>query len=411
MKVELLKTQKGSGKVYISGSKNSCLPILAISLLTNKKMILHNVPNISDVNDMLEMLSYIGVKIKKEKNKVMLKRKKVKNELLLTQVSKIRGSYYLFPGLIHNNEKVKVIYPGGCSFTNRPIDYHFNMFKKTNVIIEEHENIIVFYKNKLKNITIKFNKPTIGATINTILHSVLIKGTTKILNQPIEPEIYEVVNCLRLMGADIYINKEEIIIKGGKKLGGVEYYICPDRIEAGSYILLSSVLEKDVTIYNVNKKTIEYLEPYLLKMNIKYIYNKSNIKVIGSKKIKGINLNVDYYPSFPTDLQPIVTSVLTQAQTQSVIVDNIYEDRVSHIYELSKLNAKITYENKQIIINPSTLISGEVYAKDLRCGFALIVAGAVTKHCFINNFEVLDRGYERIIEKLYNIGIQINIIN
>lgn len=410
MKVSIKKCEKLRGTIKITGSKNSVLPILAISLLTKKKMTLTNVPMISDVYNMLHLLRHLGVKIKLnfDKNTVILKRKKIKNELLCDEVNKIRASYYLYPGLIHNNKESYSHFPGGCNFTDRPINYHLDIFRQTGVKIEIKDQIR-FSKTKLKGANFEFSTPSVGATINAILHTVLIKGKSVIKNQPIEPEIKDVISCLNKMGANIKIEDNNIIIKGTRKLKKVKYEIMPDRIELGSYLLLASVIPSQITFTNTLDESIEYLRPYLNKLNINYIYNNNKILLDTSGKINGLNLEIMPYPSFPTDLQPILCAALLASSQESTIIDKVYPKRISHLHEMRKMEGNLKYSDGKIIIKPSVLKGTCVTAHDLRCGFGLILCACLGQGTtYINNFEVINRGYENIISKLKAIGVQIN---
>ena len=415
MLVKIKPTKKLDGQIKISGSKNSCLPILAISLLTNKKMILNNVPMISDIYDMMEILKELGIEIKcfPNENKLILKRKRIKNELLIDEISKIRASYYVIPGMIGKHNNIKIKYPGGCNFMNRPIDFHILALEKSGSIVIEKENIIEIIKKKTKNNIYKFPKASVGATINSIMLSLLSKKTSKIVDQTIEPEIRDFINCLVKMGADIKINKNEIIVKGGKKLKSVTYDIMPDRIELGSYILLASSCNSNIELTNIRTDAINYLMPFLNKLAISYKFEKNKIKITGNSKINNIDLIVRPYPNFPTDLQQILCASLLNSNNESIIEDQVYPKRISHIKELNKMGANIEYDNEssKIKINKSTLQGANLYAHDLRCGFALILASLnANSESSIDNFQVVNRGYEDIISKLNKINIEIEIL-
>lgn len=413
MKVKIEPTKYLEGTIKISGSKNSCLPILAISLLTNKRMLLSNVPMISDIYDMLEILKKLGVQVKisKDKKRISLKRKKVKNELLIEEVEKIRASYYVIPGMINKNNSIKIKYPGGCSFSKRPIDYHLNALKNAGASVIEKENIIEVRKKKIKNSVYSFPNPSVGATINSIMLSIITKGTSKIINQPIEPEIKDFINCLKKMGAKIYIDNKDIIVKGGKKLKSVSYNIMPDRIELGSYILLASSIKSKVKLTNINSESIDYLLPYLDKLNINYKLNKTNIDIYGNSSVKNINLIISHYPNFPTDLQQILCALLFKANENSQIKDEIYPKRITHVSELKKMGGNIKFQNDCIYITPTILEGSSLFAHDLRCGFSLILASVnATSYSIIDNFQVVNRGYEDIINKLNSINVNIKIL-
>lgn len=410
MKVSIKKPDYIKGEIKISGSKNSALPLLALCLLTREKLTFLNVPMICDIYNMLNLLRSIGVKVNVDynNNKVTLKRKKLKRELINSDVAKIRASYYLYPGLINKHKRSKVITPGGCNFTNRPIDYHLDIFRKTGVKVQTKESKIIFTKGKDNPANFTFKTPSVGATINAILRSVLIKGTSVINNQPIEPEIEDVITCLNMMGANIKTLDNKIIINGVRKLKKVKYKVMPDRIELGSYLLLASSIPSFVRFKNINSKSIFYLTPYLDKLGINYIYNKEEIIVKQTNKVNGLNVTVSTYPSFPTDLQPILCSLLTNAITSSKVVDEVYPSRISHIKEINKLSGDISFSNNTINITPSKLTGSNVYAHDLRCGFSLIICACLSDGITtIENFEVIFRGYENIISKLKSLGIQI----
>lgn len=411
MNVTIKECHEVKGTIKISGSKNSALPLMALSLLTNKKLTFTNVPMILDIYKMLKCLKEIGVKVKIDykNNKVVLKRKKVKNKLICNDARYIRASYYLYPGLIHLHKKSQVIKPGGCNFTKRPIDYHLNFFKSTNVQVLEDDNYIYLERKKLVSSKISFKTPSVGATINAILHSVLIKGKTMIINQPLEPEINDVINCLNKMGACIKVEGNNIIIKGVKKLKKVKYKVMPDRIELGSYLLLASTLNSYVKFTNINDNTINYLEPYLKRLKINYIYNKEELTVNQAANIVGGHFEASSYPLFPTDLQPVLCASLLTSKVNSTVIDNVYPTRFSHIDEIIKLKGNIYVNENKINISYSSLEGTTIYAHDLRCGFALIVCACLARgETKIENFEVIKRGYENIITKLKTIGVQIN---
>lgn len=414
MKVLIKKTSKLNGIVKISGSKNSTLPLLALSLLTNKRIVLTNVPLIDDVFNMLTILRKIGIKVQidKLKHEVSLKRKKINSNLLFEEINKIRASYYVLPGVISKSNKTHFIMPGGCKFSKRPIDFHLKIFKSAGVNINKNDDLLIFTKTKLNPFSISFDKPSVGATINAIMLATLIKGKSIIYNQPLEPEIIDVVNCLKKMGAKIFISDKSIIVYGKKKLTSVKYKVMPDRIELGSYALLGSVTRSNITMSNINKISYEYILPYFKRLNIDVYYNKDKLTICGKNILKSGEYNIDVYPNFPTDLQPILSTCLLRANEKSIIIDKVYPNRISHIEQLKKLGAKIDYKDGKILITPSTLYKGNVVAHDLRCGFALIIAAIITNDdVCIDNFDVVYRGYENIFKKLKAIGVSLEPMN
>ena len=414
MKVLIKKTPYIKGKVDISGSKNACLPILATCLLTNEEIKVNNVPNISDVLDMLKILKYLGVDVthsKKEKT-VRLKRKgKIKTEVLLEEVKKIRASYYVIPGLLYNNEESKILYPGGCNLGARPIDFHLQAFKKMRVNITE-EDILIFKRKELIGNQISFDKPSVGATINTIMLASVAQGQTIISNQIIEPEILNVITTLKLMGADIKVIKQDIIVNGKNKLHGCQTEVIDDRIEAGSYMLLASCIPSDLIINHIDIAYLSSVINVLKAMKVKFeVFNRS-IRILGSNCLEDVEVVTGPYPNFPTDLQQILSACLLKTKKISTIKETIYQNRFSQILELNKMKANIELCDGLIVIKNSILEGSKVLACDLRCGFALIVGAILAKdETIIDNFEVIERGYENIIFKLKKIGIKIKELN
>lgn len=414
MKVLIKKTPYIKGKVDISGSKNACLPILATCLLTNEEIKVNNVPNISDVLDMLKILKYLGVDVKhsKKEKTVRLKRKeKIKTEVLVEEVKKIRASYYVIPGLLYNNEESKILYPGGCNLGARPIDFHLQAFKKMGVNITE-EDILILKRKELIGNQISFDKPSVGATINTIMLASVAKGQTIISNQIIEPEILNVITTLKLMGADIKVIKQDIIVNGKDKLHGCQTEVIDDRIEAGSYMLLASCIPSDLIINHIDIAYLSSVINVLTAMKVKFEVFNQSIRILGSNCLEDVEVVTGPYPKFPTDLQQILSACLLKTKKISTIKETIYQNRFSQILELNKMKANIELFDGLIVIKNSILEGSKVLAWDLRCGFALIVGAILAKdETIIDNFEVIERGYENIISKLKKIGIKIKELN
>lgn len=414
MKVLIKKTPYIKGKVDISGSKNACLPILATCLLTNEEIKVNNVPNISDVSDMLKILKYLGVDVthsKKEKTVRLKRKEKIKTEILLEEVKKIRASYYVIPGLLYNNEESKILYPGGCNLGARPIDFHLQAFKKMMVNITE-EDILILKRKELIGNQISFDKPSVGATINTIMLASVAQGQTIISNQIIEPEILNVITTLKLMGADIKVIKQDIIVNGKNKLNGCQTEVIDDRIEAGSYMLLASCIPSDLIINHIDIAYLSSVINVLKAMKVKFeVFNRS-IRILGSNCLEDVEVVTGPYPNFPTDLQQILSACLLKTKKISTIKETIYQNRFSQILELNKMKANIELCDGLIVIKNSILEGSKVLAWDLRCGFALIVGAILAKdETIIDNFEVIERGYENIIFKLKKIGIKIKELN
>mgnify|MGYP003291925180 CR=1 FL=1 len=415
VKFMILKVSKSSvlsGDVYISGSKNAAMPCICAALLTKQKVILKNVPDIIDVNNLLTIIKKQGVRVKKKDDIVIIQAKRLKTRVLSDLVETLRGSYYLMGSILSRKNKLKIKYPGGCNIGSRPIDYHLKAFQELGFNVIEEENKIVIREMTRTSKDVTFPKISLGATINVLLLSSTFLKEVKITNPSLEPEVLCLIDMLKKMGVSIDILDKQIIIKGARKLKGVSHSIIYDRIEAGSYIYLVGAIQKSkVFIHNA---PIEHLQTVIMvarKMGI-IVYKKDNILVVeGNKGIKKINLLIGEYPFFPTDLQQIITVVLTKAKSSSTIEDPIFPNRILHLKELKKMNAFIYEQNQVIHIKPCILSPGIIYATDLRCAFALIVAGAITSGTtYIKNIDYLFRGYEEPIKKLRHIGVNVEIL-
>lgn len=412
MKLKINSGSKIKGTIDISGAKNAVLPIIACALLTKEEMVIKNVPLISDVLNMVRIIDYLGAKIEYDyqAKELTIEAKKLKSKIDTPYVKKLRASYYIMGALISRKKKIVSRYPGGCDLGKRPIDLHLKTWCSFGCKCFENSETLIIKRNTFKPTTITFPLVSVGASINAILTAVQIPGQTTINNIALEPEVYDVINCLKAMGAKIeFVDERSITIEGVKKLKGITYQVIFDRIEAGSYLLLgASVPHSEVTIQNVDSaylnNTIEVLEHMGCVVNIE----GTQITLISPDKLKGLNIETGPYPEFPTDLQPLLSTVLLRAEESSTIIDNIYPNRFSHILEINKLKGKAKVNNGELIIYHSLLKGGEVIARDLRCGFALILAGAMADGTTIlHEGEILLRGYENLITKLQTLGLDI----
>lgn len=410
MIMKVTKTSILSGDVYISGSKNAALPCICAALLTNEQVKLKNIPDIEDVNNLLSIIKDLGVRVRKEKDMVIINAKRVKTLVTNQLVKELRGSYYLMGALISRKRKVEIIYPGGCEIGLRPIDFHLQGFKEIGCEVHKKETIKIKKKME-KEAIIQFPKISMGATINIILASCLGDTVTTIINPSLEPETLCIIEMLNKMGAIIKIEENKVYIEGVKKLNSVEHTIMYDRIEAGSYLFLAGVVPfSRVTIHNIDYKHLEIIIVVARKIGIKITKEDNKIIVEGSPKINKTNLLVGVYPFFPTDLQQILTVVLTKS-SNSIIEDPIFPERITHLKELRKMNAYVYDYNKVIYIKKSNLKNSKVKATDLRCAFALIVAGAMASGTtYIKDIDYLFRGYSKPLEKLKSIGLNVEII-
>ena len=411
MKLQIKKTTNLFGEIKVSGSKNASLPILTVALLTNETVYLQNVPNILDVEYMIELLTLCGVRVKRNEqtNEVILKRKRIKSIIKSPYLNQIRASYYLMGALFTEKRTIKTKIPGGCDFEKRPIDYHLDAFKQMGAIIKEtNHDILIKRKNKLP-IDITLKTKSLGTTLNIILASVKTKGTTLIKNPSLEPEVLDFIQILNKMNANIKIINNEIIIKGVKKLTGTTHKIIPDRIEAGSYICLAAGAEKsNILIKDLNIEHLKTVINTFKQAGLNILYEERNLRIIKNKKLDNLKIIADDYPLFPTDLQQLMVSTLLSSNNISIVKDNIYSNRYSEVFELLSMNATLYLKNQTLLIFPSNLIGKEVYANDLRAGFSLIIAAISAEgKTIINHAEVISRGYENLIDKLRGINIDI----
>ena len=413
-KLEIRGGKKISGTIAISGSKNATLPILASTILTNKKVIIKNIPIVRDVETMATLLKTIGssVKFNKRKKKIEI----INNNALKTFASynllkTMRAGVLVLGPLLAKYGTAKVSLPGGCSIGSRPINFHLNAFKKMGASIKvKNGYIIASAKKGLKGCLIKFPKISVGATENVLIASCFAKGKTKLRNCASEPEVKDLINFLKKLGFKInQVGKRSIDVLGLEKLKPTVHKVIFDRIEAGTYIIAAALTNGRIKITNVDPKIMLTEISLLKKMKVKIIEKKNHIIVKCSKKIKSINIGTNPYPGFPTDLQAQVMVLMTKASGISTIKENIFENRFMHVSELRRMGAHIEVLGKKAkIYGGSKLYGAELMATDLRASVSLVLAGLVAKEkTVINRIYHLDRGYERIEKKLSNCGVKI----
>ena len=406
--------QKLEGTVKISGSKNSSLPIIAATILNAGKTTLYNVPNIQDTQMMYKILETLGGKIEKKNGKVKIDTSKIeKFEIPPELMHKMRSSVILAGALLGRYKKAIFSYPGGCDIGSRPIDLHLKSFEKLGIEVNQNHGNIECKAEKIKGEKIDLDFPSVGATENAILASVLASGTTTITNAAREPEIIDLQNFLNKMGAKIEgAGTDKIQIEGVKTLKDISYNIMPDRIEAGSFLCFTAATKGNVILENVNPTHITPIINKLEEAECKIEINRNKIKILAPKKLKAIDIKTMPYPGFPTDMQSIFVSMLTIAKGTSIIVENIFESRYKFTQELIRMGAKITIEGKSAIVKGTRKLYGaNVNATDLRGGAALVLAGIVAKgETTIENIEYILRGYENLNKKLENLGVNIKMV-
>ena len=395
------------GKISISGSKNATLPILAASILASEVKI-KNIPLVKDIFTMVELLNFIGLDAIILKNKNILKIKnKEKNINTLAPyklVKTMRAGVLVLGSLLTKYGKAKVSLPGGCAIGSRPVDLHLYALKKLGAKIKiKNGYILAQAKNGLKGAVIKFQSISVGATENALLAAFMAKGKTILKNCAIEPEINDLILFLKKLGGKIKIYGRTITIEESKiKKKLISHEVIFDRIETGTYMIASALVGKKVIIDKIKPNIIKFEIDLLKKMGVKIKKNNSSITITKNKNLKKINVITKPYPGFPTDLQAQLMVLATQANGQSKISENIFENRFMHVPELKRMGAKINIKNKTAYIEgPTKLTGAEVMATDLRASVSLVLAGLIAENrTIINRIYHLDRGYEFLETKL-----------
>ena len=403
-----------NGEIKISGAKNSAVALIPAALLCDEKVVLTNIPDISDVDALEEILLYLDAKInRKSKNKIEIYSSEISNKPIKADLAKkLRASYYFMGALLGKYKHVEMSFPGGCSIGARPIDLHLKGFKALGANITGDDENIIIDADELTGTDIYLDFASVGATINIMFAAVKAKGTTIIKNAAKEPEIPNIADFLNKMGAKIKgAGTDMITIEGVDYLKSCEHNVLPDRIEAGTYIILGAACAKQLKVCNIVPKHIDSLLEKLKEMNVKLKIGKDYVIVKESKKIKSTEIITLVYPGFPTDLQQVLASLMVKAKGESEIDETIWENRFLNLYELGKMGAKIEVNgSKAYIEGPTKLIGTEVNATDLRAGAGLIVAALEAEGTtIINNADYILRGYENIVEKLRSIGADVEL--
>ena len=404
------------GNVRISGSKNAALPILAASLLGTEDIILEDVPELKDVEIMTEVLRSLGAEVEKlGKNKLKINSKNLSSyETKYELMSKMRASFLVMGPLLARLGKTVNSLPGGCNIGARPIDLHLKGFDALGATIENNVGDITAYCEELKGGKIYLDFPSVGATENIIMAATLASGETTIENAAMEPEIVDLCNFLRKLGAKVTgAGTSTIRINGVEKLFGCTHQIIPDRIEAGTFMVASAITGGDVIVENVIASHMRPIIAKLIESGAEVIEEDDRIRVIGKNVINPINIKTLPYPGFPTDMQAQFLSLMTNLKGNNIAIETVFENRFMHAAELMKMGADITLKGKEAIINGGKKLTGtEVKATDLRAGAALILAGLIAEGTTtITDIYHIDRGYENIEDKFRGLGANINRIN
>ena len=404
---------KLSGTIKISGAKNSAVALIPASILSDDVVKIDNVPNISDIEALNEILEFLGAKTTIKDGLMTIDSRSIKNKEIPKEVSsKLRASYYFMSALLGKYKQVEMYFPGGCKIGARPIDQTLKGFKALGAKVEEKNNKFKITADELKGGHVYLDMPSVGATINTMLVAVKAKGTTIIENAAKEPEIVNVATFLNNMGAKITgAGTSEIKIKGVETLKGCFTEVIPDRIESGTYIIAGALMGENLKIDNIIPEHVESLTLKLKEMGVDISIGKNYAIINKTENLKPVNLKTLGYPGFPTDLQQPITTLLTQCKGTSVLEETIYENRFQNVPYLNKMGASIKIDGKKIKVKGISKLKGKkVVATDLRAGACLVLAGLTAQgKTTITNIEHVLRGYENIIEKLTNVGAKISL--
>lgn len=398
------------GHVSISGSKNAILPIMAASLLSSGEVILNEVPDLEDINVMAEALTILGAGVKREGKVLIINGQCINNCELPESVSRrMRASNLVMGALLGRLREARVAYPGGCAIGSRPMDLHIKGFKNLGYEINEGFGFLHGKVRVAQGKEIMLDVPSVGATENIMMAAALTPGCTIIRNAAREPEIVDLQNFINRMGAKIKgAGLDTIRVEGVEQLGGVEHTVIPDRIEAGTFMVAAAISHGDVWIENV---VVEHLQPVISKLGetgVEILPWSGGIRLVGKKGYHPTDVKTMPYPGFPTDMQAQMMSLLASIQGTSVMVETIFENRFMHVQELRRMGADIKIEGRVAIIKGGQLEGTTVESTDLRAGAALILAGLVARgETQISKLEHIDRGYEKIHEKLKAMGADI----
>lgn len=402
-----------TGTIKIGGAKNSAVALIPAAILADGISTIKNVPNISDKDALLEILGLLNVTTTEENGVITIDTKNIENKLITEELSnKLRASYYFMGALLGRYKKVEIYFPGGCNIGSRPIDLHLKGFEALGAKVKCRKSKYLIEATELKGADIYLDFASVGATINILFAAVKAKGKTVIHNAAREVEIENIAKFLNRMGAKIKgAGTEKITITGVTKLKGAEINVIPDRIEAGTYIIMGALLGKNLVVDGVNPNHLKVVLNKLEEMGIKMKIGKHQVILNKTDKLTAVNVRTAVYPGFPTDLGQPISVLLTQADGISQFEETIFENRMGHVPNLQKMGAKVEYERQHALFyGPNKLKGAELVATDLRSGAALVTAGLIAEgETIINNADYILRGYERIISKLSDVGAKIEI--
>lgn len=404
------------GEVEIGGAKNAALAILAAAIMTDETVTIDNLPDVRDINALLQAMGDIGAKIERiDAHTVKINGSFVKDVPVdYDSMKKIRASYYLLGSLLGKYKRAEVTLPGGCNIGSRPMDLHIKGFRALGANVEIRNGAVAAEAEKLTGSHIYLDKVSVGATINIMMAAAMAEGKTTIENAAKEPHVVDVANFLNSMGANIRGAGTDVIrISGVEKLHKTEYSIIPDQIEAGTFMFAAAATKGDVTVKNVIPKHLEATTAKLLEIGCEVEEFDDAVRVVASKPLRHTQVTTLPYPGFPTDMQPQISVVLGIARGTSTVTESIFENRFKYVDELTRMGADIKVESNIAIINGvETYTGARVSAPDLRAGAALVIAGlAADGVTIVDDIHYIQRGYEAFEEKMTGLGAQMERVN
>ncbi|MDO4328832.1 MAG: UDP-N-acetylglucosamine 1-carboxyvinyltransferase [Lachnospiraceae bacterium] len=404
------------GEVTIGGAKNAALGILTAAIMTDDNVLIENLPDVRDINVMLEAIQEIGADVDRiDRHTVKINASNIGEVSVDDEyIRRIRASYYFIGALLGKYKSAQVPLPGGCNIGSRPIDLHLKGFRALGADISVERGAVVAHAIDLVGAHIYLDKVSVGATINVMMAATLAEGQTIIENAAKEPHVVDVANFLNSMGANIKGAGTDIIrIRGVRKLHGTEYSIIPDQIEAGTFMCAAAITRGDVMVRNVIPKHLEAISAKLIEIGCEVIEFDDAVRVVGKPVQHHTNINTLPYPGFPTDMQPQITVTLALAKGTSIVTESIFENRFKYVDELARMGSNIKVEGNVAIIDGVKSFSGaSVNAPDLRAGAALVIAGlAADGYTTVDEIGYIQRGYECFEEKLRALGAMIEKVD
>ena len=404
------------GDVVISGAKNAALGILAASIMTDEEVVIENLPDVRDINVLLEAIQEIGAQVDRiDRHTVKINGSTIHEVSVDDEyIRRIRASYYFIGALLGKYKSAQVPLPGGCDIGSRPIDQHLKGFRTLGARIEIERGAVHAHAIDLVGAHIYLDMVSVGATINIMMAAAMAEGMTILENAAKEPHVVDVANFLNSMGANIKGAGTDVIrIRGVRTLHGTDYSIIPDQIEAGTFMCAAAVTRGDITVKNVIPKHLEAISAKLIEIGCEVIEGDDEVRVVGRPKQRSTNIKTLPYPGFPTDMQPQMAVTLALAEGTSMITESIFENRFKYVDELARMGGNIKVEGNVAVIDGVRGFTGaRVESPDLRAGAALVLAGLSAEgYTVVDEIGYIQRGYEKFEEKLQGLGAAIEMVD